>query len=295
MSDYDQICIQNFLVNHINLQQFCFVLQNRLSQNFACNRLAGGNLGVDAKAMSLVQTAAQLGYLGELVYHLIFYWLKDIHAQPFVLKTKNMHKELEAFLKELQERGEHNRIKEVLELLKEIKPDYKLKETVPVVDGINYGPQNKKCLIFISYSHKDDKEMEALLTQLRVLENANIVDTWIDENIWAGDDWLSEIRKTIDSAHIAILFISANFLTSKFILEQEVPLLLERRRQQQNIRIVPVIAKPCPWKHVDWLSSMQIRPRNARPIWDNGGSHVDRDLADIANEIAQIVRNLECS
>ncbi len=89
-------------------------------------------------------------------------------------------------------------------------------------------------------------------------------------------------------AKVAILLISANFLTSDFTLKTEVPRLL-KRHQNEGLVVFPVIAKPCAWQRVEWLARMNVRPRNGTPVWREGGLHADDELAAIANEIAQIV------
>ena len=86
--------------------------------------------------------------------------------------------------------------------------------------------------VFISYSQKDEEWKDRLVTHLGVLEQAGILDLWEDRRIEAGDDWKPEIEKAINKATVAILMISANFLTSKFILGEEVPKLLERREKE---------------------------------------------------------------
>ena len=107
--------------------------------------------------------------------------------------------------------------------------------------------------VFISYSHKDEEWKERLVTQLGVLQMEGILDVWDDQRIEAGEDWYPEIEKAINNASVAILMISANFLTSKFILGEEVPKLLARRAKE-GVRVIPLIVKPCAWTQVKWLS-----------------------------------------
>lgn len=142
--------------------------------------------------------------------------------------------------------------------------------------------------VFISYSHEDEQDKNALLKHLGVLQNAGLITTWSDDQIGAGADWEPEIEQAMARARVAILLITANFLTSKFILNTEVPTLL-KRRQQEGAIVFPIIARACAWKNVDWLQRMQVRPKNGRPVWADGGSHVDEDLAAIAEEVATIV------
>ncbi len=142
--------------------------------------------------------------------------------------------------------------------------------------------------VFISYNHKDEKEKDVLLSHLGVLQHTGLIDLWSDDRIGAGDNWAQEIGQAVAKARVAILLISANFLTSDFILRQEVPQLLERR-QSEGLAIFPVIAKACAWKKVAWLTRMDVRPKNGRPVWGDEGYHVDEDLTVIAEEVADII------
>lgn len=147
-----------------------------------------------------------------------------------------------------------------------------------------------KPLVFVSYSHKDEEEKDRLLTHLGVLRSS-LIEIWSDDQLVAGDEWGVELSRVIESAQVAILLVTANFLTSKFILQEEVPRLLQRRKKEGLI-VFPVIAKPCPWEVIDWLTRMQVRPKNANPVWGQHGSHVDEDLKTIALEVATIVRSV---
>jgi hypothetical protein len=145
--------------------------------------------------------------------------------------------------------------------------------------------------VFVSYSHADETEKNQLLTQLRVLElGAELLGLWSDDRIGGGDDWQAEIEEAMNAASVAILLVSANFLTSEFILGREVPELL-RRREAEGLRVIPVIAKPCAWREVAWLRSMNCRPRDGRPVWREAGIHADEELARIAEEVARSVRS----
>jgi hypothetical protein len=146
-----------------------------------------------------------------------------------------------------------------------------------------------KPTVFVSYSHQDEEEKEALLIHLRVLEHVGLINPWSDDRIRAGADWEAEICQAIDQANVAILLVTANFLTSDFILGKEIPRLLKRReREPGGLVVFPVIAKHCAWEKVKWLEQMQVRPKNKSPVWGDGGSHIDEDLAAIAEEVADI-------
>jgi iron(II)-dependent oxidoreductase len=142
--------------------------------------------------------------------------------------------------------------------------------------------------IFISYSHKDEAWKERLVTQLRVLALEGAFNLWEDRQIVTGDAWKSEIEKAINGANLAILLISADFLTSNFIRSKEVPPLLQRRNTE-GMRIFPIILKPCPWKGVDWLTSIQVRPKDGKALALLRRHQANEILANIAMEIRALL------
>ena len=106
-----------------------------------------------------------------------------------------------------------------------------------------------KPTVFISYSHKDEVWKDRLVIQLGVLQQEGLLDMWDDRRIGAGEAWYQKIQEAIAKARVAVLLVSADFLTSKFILGEEVPRLLELQ-DKENLRIFPIIIRPCAWKRV---------------------------------------------
>jgi len=152
-----------------------------------------------------------------------------------------------------------------------------------------------KPLVFISYSHKDEKEKDRLISHLGVLEHSGLIDLWVDDKIEGGIDWEDKIKQEIAKANIAILLISANFLNSEFILSKEVPDFL-KRRQDEGLKVFPIIAKPCVWETFAWLAKMNVRPKNGVPIWSsNNNKAIDDRLATITREIKEIVQKIPAS
>ena len=143
--------------------------------------------------------------------------------------------------------------------------------------------------IFISYSHKDEEWKDRLTPHLGVLQQEGLLEFWDDRKIDGGDDWLPEIEQAINKAHVAVLMISANFLTSEFILNKEVTRLLERR-SSDGLRVMPLIVKPCPWKKVSWLSPLQSRPKDGRPLMKGDECQVEEDLVAFVEEIHELLQ-----
>lgn len=98
--------------------------------------------------------------------------------------------------------------------------------------------------VFISYSHSDRDYLDRLLVHLKPLEREGLIDLWVDTRLRAGDRWKKEIEKALLRATVAVLLVSADFLASDFITDNELPPIL-RNAEEQGTRIIPLIVKPC--------------------------------------------------
>lgn len=143
--------------------------------------------------------------------------------------------------------------------------------------------------VFISYSHKDEDWKNRLQTQLEVLQMEGLLSIWEDRQIEIGNQWLPDIELALNTADVAILLISADFLVSKFIRGQEVPRLLERR-EKEGIRIIPLILKPCPWRKVAWLSALQGASRDNIELSGCNEHQQDSALSQLAEKIHDLLQ-----
>ncbi len=146
-----------------------------------------------------------------------------------------------------------------------------------------------KPTIFISYSHRDEEWKNRLVTHLRVLEHD--FEVWDDSRIQAGAPWHKEIEDAMNRAALAILLVSADFLTSDFVKNIEIPRLLNRRNQE-GMRIFPIIVRDCAWQSIDWLASCQVRPKDGQPLNSDTPSP-DIKLANIVREIHTLLDDFD--
>ena len=77
-------------------------------------------------------------------------------------------------------------------------------------------------LIFISYSHRDEDWKDRILLHLGVAQKQERFDLWDDRRIKGGEDWFEATTNTIDAGCVNILLVSANSLTSNFILYEQI-------------------------------------------------------------------------
>jgi TIR domain len=95
--------------------------------------------------------------------------------------------------------------------------------------------------IFISYSRQDVEWLRLLRKFLGVLEREGVIKFWDDSSIKPGEPWEESIRQALDAACAAVLLVSQDFLTSKFITTYELPRLLsDAEREGKKIFWIPV-------------------------------------------------------
>ncbi|MFT4017913.1 MAG: TIR domain-containing protein [Agriterribacter sp.] len=97
--------------------------------------------------------------------------------------------------------------------------------------------------VFISYSHKDAFYFERLMVHLKPLFRDGVVDIWSDIRIKPGEKWNKEIERALEETKVAILLISADFLASDYINENELPNLIKASSIEGAV-IVPVFLGP---------------------------------------------------
>jgi hypothetical protein len=70
---------------------------------------------------------------------------------------------------------------------------------------------------------------------MRPFEKKGVIDLWVDTKINVGEKWKEKIQQALDRAAIAILLISADFLASDFIIDNELPPLLKAAEEKGNL------------------------------------------------------------
>ena len=91
--------------------------------------------------------------------------------------------------------------------------------------------------IFYSYSHTDEKYRDLLDLQLGMLKREGLIETWHDRGIYAGQELDTEISQHLSNAHIVLLLISPDFVSSDYCFHRELKEALKRSEMGQAITI----------------------------------------------------------
>lgn len=136
--------------------------------------------------------------------------------------------------------------------------------------------------VFLSYSHADESLRKQVETQLSMLKRQGVIETWHDRRIGAGTEFAAAIDEHVQSDHIILLLVSADFLASDYCVDIEMKRAMERHEAGQAI-VIPVILRACEW-HEAPFRKLTATPPNGKPIMQ----YADRDEALL--EVARAVR-----
>lgn len=122
------------------------------------------------------------------------------------------------------------------------KSDQRVHFTLPA--NLN-NTRQEKTNIFISYSHQDKHYLEWLQKHLKAFQRQNHhVEVWDDTKIKVGDKWKKEIESALEKASVAFLLVSKDFLASDFVMDEELPKLLQKSSEEGTL-IIPIVLSPC--------------------------------------------------
>jgi hypothetical protein len=140
--------------------------------------------------------------------------------------------------------------------------------------------------LFISYSHQDKTWLDRLRVHLRPLVRDGLIDVFDDTKIKPGARWRDEIKGALDKARIAILLISADFLASDFIAQDELPPLL-KKAQAGGATILSVIVNACRFSREKRLSEYQAVNDPNKPLAALTVAEREQVLAAVAEAVEE--------
>lgn len=151
---------------------------------------------------------------------------------------------------------------------------------VPSPDRFSPGvPLRKEVRFFCSYASKDSRLVTSMLDLLLPHLDASRAfeyRVWEFHKLLAGERWHERVQEEVATCDFGMLFVSPEFLASRYIRTDELPALLRKER------IIPVGLKPVDFKlsDVQPLDQYQIfRLRTPRGVlrWFSELRGADRD------------------
>ena len=111
--------------------------------------------------------------------------------------------------------------------------------------------------IFISHSSKEFSFVDSLLLQEKKSDKFTF---WAasNENIGLGKEFKDKISDAIHQSSGAIILISNNLLSSQFVMDYELPSLIEKNKNDENYFIIPILIEKCAWKENKLLQDLQL-------------------------------------
>jgi hypothetical protein len=107
---------------------------------------------------------------------------------------------------------------------------------------------------------------------------------WADTKLKPGDRWKEGIERALNESSIAVLLISADFLASEFIIDNELPPLLSAA-QTRGTQILPVIVKACRFVREPTLACFHAVNDPKRPLANMDEAERERIYDQIAEAV----------
>ena len=137
--------------------------------------------------------------------------------------------------------------------------------------------------IFVSYSHQDAAWLKRFQIMLQPAQRVRPLELWSDREIEAGEDWKSKIDKAIETARVALLLVSDDFLASEFIFSEELPRIL--KRHQSGGMLIRWVALGAALVEESPLAGLQASFDPKTPLNSLDEPARDRAIRDICREI----------
>jgi len=148
--------------------------------------------------------------------------------------------------------------------------------------------------VFVSYSHADAAWLERLKVHLRPLVRRGTLKLWDDTRISPGQAWQTEVAGALAQARVAVLLVSADFLASDFVADNELPALLHRAASG-GVLILPIVIGPCLFSEHEELSRYQCVNSPNKPLSLMTSPDAEAVLVSLARSVDKYFRLIEAS
>jgi len=114
--------------------------------------------------------------------------------------------------------------------------------------------------VFVSYSSKDRGCLDKLTSHLHSYKNAGVIEYWNDL-LLTEREWNEQIKQEMDRANILIMLLSPDYLSTDYILKQEIPVALQYLNEAMpSKRVFWILLQPCSYGLFPEISKYTIYP-----------------------------------
>ena len=140
--------------------------------------------------------------------------------------------------------------------------------------------------IFVSYSHQDEEWKNRLCQMLApFLRDGDLeLKLWVDKgNIKPGDKWHEEIQNALRVAGVAVVLVSAPFLSSDYVMKYELPEIISAAADGK-LRLFWVYVSYAAYDATE-LEPFQAAHDVSKPLYALERPDQDAILLDVARDI----------
>lgn len=137
--------------------------------------------------------------------------------------------------------------------------------------------------IFIAYSHHDEKWRSLLANHLAVVAPERQRLFWDDTQIQAGEAWRPRLLAAIEAAKVAVFLVSAATLSSRFIMDEELP-IVQRAVEKGRLSVTWILLEPCVWQETP-LARFQALNDAKKPLSMLGRREAEAEISRLAERL----------
>jgi hypothetical protein len=160
-------------------------------------------------------------------------------------------------------------------------------DALPTPSDLAAAVAEERSIIFISYAHEDEHWLKRVQIHLKPLTRRGRLELWDDTQISVGDEWKTEIRTALRMSRAAILLVSADFLASDFIYEDELPPLL-MSAQKEGVKILPVIVSSSSFEDSELARFQALNPPS-KPLDQMAKGEQEATLARLNKSVRHVL------
>jgi nucleoside phosphorylase len=142
--------------------------------------------------------------------------------------------------------------------------------------------------VFYAYAEEDERCAQVLQKYLVLLKRRGLITACYSWKMTAGYD-PSRLLDRLDSAHIILLLISPDFLSSDYF--DIIAARTRKRRMGNEAVVIPILLRPTE----DWQATpfgmLQTLPRGDRPV--AGFTNLDMAFEDITKDLRGVIESLK--